>query len=94
MFIILFVRFGMLAEGPPFEKELPTRLAVGSYCVLSICNFSFSPFWFCGRGLGFDRSSSCPLLTCYLFCKEMLSLTLRAYDRLGLLTVALPWPFT
>ena len=36
-----------VAEWPPFRKELSTRLAVYSHCILSICNFSFSR---CGFG--------------------------------------------
>ena len=30
-----------VAEWPPFGKELPTRLAVCSHCILSICNCSY-----------------------------------------------------
>ena len=41
------VRFGF-AERPHFGKELPTRLAVCSHCILSICNFSVSRFGFEG----------------------------------------------
>ena len=35
-----------VAELPSFGKELPTRLAECSNCILSICNFSYFPFWF------------------------------------------------
>ena len=55
-----------VAEWPSFGKELPTRLAVGSFCILSICNFSyFSVFGFEG-GVVFDCSSSCScsMLSC------------------------------
>ena len=31
---------------PPFGKELPTRLTIFSLCILTICNFSYFPFWF------------------------------------------------
>ena len=54
-----------VAEWPPFGKELPARLAVCSHCILSICNFSYFPSWFRERGLVFDCSGSCLLLTCY-----------------------------
>ena len=36
------------AEWLPFGKELPTRLAVCSHCIVSICNFSYFPFCFEG----------------------------------------------
>ena len=38
-----------VAEWPPFGKELSTRLAICSLCILTICNFSYFPFWFRGR---------------------------------------------
>ena len=37
-----------VAEGPSFEKELPTRLTISSLCSLTICSFSYFPFWFEG----------------------------------------------
>ena len=39
----------LVAEWPPFGKELPFRLAVSSHCILSICNFSYFPFGFESR---------------------------------------------
>ena len=33
-----------------FWKELSIRLVMCSYCIISICNFSFFPFWFWERG--------------------------------------------
>ena len=30
-----------VAEWPPFGKELLTRLAICSLCILTICNFSY-----------------------------------------------------
>ena len=35
-----------VAEWPPFGKELLTRLTIYSLCSLTICNFSYFPFWF------------------------------------------------
>ena len=37
-----------VAEWPPFGKELPTRLAMCSHCILSICNLVISRFGFEG----------------------------------------------
>ena len=34
------------SEWPPFGKELLTRLTICSLCMLTICNFSYVPFWF------------------------------------------------
>ena len=34
-----------VADGPPFEKELPTRLTICSLCNLTIFNFSYFPFF-------------------------------------------------
>ena len=33
-----------VAEWPPSEKELSSRLALCSLCIMFICNFSY--FWF------------------------------------------------
>ena len=38
-----------VAEWQPFGKELPTRLAVCSHCILSICNCIYFPFGFEGE---------------------------------------------
>ena len=35
-----------VADIPPFGKELLTRLTLCSPCILTICNFSYFPFWF------------------------------------------------
>ena len=44
----------LVAEWPPFGKEMLTRLTICSLCILTICNFSYFPFWFRGRNLGSD----------------------------------------
>ena len=36
----------------PSGKELFTRLTIWSPCDLSICNFSYFPFWFRGLDIG------------------------------------------
>ena len=46
MFVHYTFSLVWVAEWPPFEKELPIRLAVCLHCNLSICNFSFFPFGF------------------------------------------------
>ena len=43
-----------VAEWPPFEKELLTRLTKCSLCFLTIGNFSYFPFVFLGLHLGAD----------------------------------------
>ena len=52
MFYLMFVHNTFssvwVAEWPPFGKEPPTRLALCSHCILSICNYSFSRFGFEG----------------------------------------------
>ena len=50
-FHILF-RSVWVAEWPPFGKELLTRLTICSFCILTICNLSYFPFWVCGLDLG------------------------------------------
>ena len=35
-----------VAEWPPIGKELLTRLTLFPLCMLTICNFSYFPFWF------------------------------------------------
>ena len=35
-----------VAEWPPPGKKLLTRLTICSLCILTICNFSYFPFWF------------------------------------------------
>ena len=32
-------------EWPPFGKELITRLTISCFCILTIFNFSYFPFW-------------------------------------------------
>ena len=51
--------------GPPFEKELTTRLTLCSLYIMSICKFSCLPFSLLGPDLSSDYSSSWSLLTCY-----------------------------
>ena len=36
----------LVAEWPPFGKELLTRLTMCYFYILAICNFSYFPFWF------------------------------------------------
>ena len=43
------------AKWPPFWKKLLNRLPICSLHVLTICYFSFFPFWFLGLDLGSDR---------------------------------------
>ena len=35
-----------VAEWPSFGKELLTRLTICSLCILTMCDFSYFPFWF------------------------------------------------
>ena len=65
MFVLNTLRSIWVAEWPPFGKELPTRLAICSHCILSICNFIHFPFRFRGRGDVFKCFGSSSLLTCY-----------------------------
>ena len=55
-FVLLFLHntFSLVwvAEWPPLGKELSTRVAVCSHCLLSVFNFSFFPFGLEG-GFGF-----------------------------------------
>ena len=37
-----------VAEWPPFGKLLLNRMTICSLCDLTICNFSYFPFWFWG----------------------------------------------
>ena len=52
-----------IAEWPPFEKEMLTRRTIYSLCILTICNFSYFPFWFWVLDLGSDCFSSWSLHT-------------------------------
>ena len=36
----------LVAEWPPFGKELLIRLTTCSLFILTICSFSYFPFWF------------------------------------------------
>ena len=38
----------LVAEWPYFKKELLPLLTICSLCILTLCNFSFFPFWFKG----------------------------------------------
>ena len=51
MFIDCTFSSVLVAEWPSFGKELPSRLAVCSLCILSICNFSYFLFGLESRGL-------------------------------------------
>ena len=57
-----------IADWPPFGKELITRLSIRSDRKLSICNFSYSPFWF--RRRDFVSACSWSLLTLYIFAGQ------------------------
>ena len=50
MFHFVFVHYTfssvLVAEWPPFGKHLPARLAMCSYCLLSICNIYLFSVWF------------------------------------------------
>ena len=56
----------MVAEWPPIGKELFSRLAICSHCIVYICCFSYYPFWFRGHGFGSDCIISWSLLTVLL----------------------------
>ena len=53
----------LVAEWPPFEKELFTRLTLGSLFILTIRNCSYFPFWFSGMDFGSDCFCSWSLHT-------------------------------
>ena len=42
-------------------------VTICSLCILTICNFSYFPFWFLVLDLGTDRFSSWSLHTFYFF---------------------------
>ena len=46
-----------IAEKPPFGEKLLTRLTICSLCSMTICNFSYFPFWFLGLDLGLIASA-------------------------------------
>ena len=48
----------LVAEWPYFGKELLPRLTICSLCILTLCHFSYFPFWFWGLDLGSDCFSS------------------------------------
>ena len=62
------VRF-WVSKWPPFGKELLTQFTICSLkCMLTICDFSFSPFlFFLVRDLGSDWSRTWSLHTCYFY---------------------------
>ena len=49
---------GWVAEWPPFGKKLLTRLTICSLSILTICKFSYFPFWILWLDLGSDCFSS------------------------------------
>ena len=57
----------LVAEGPHFGKEMLTRLAVCSLCIMSNCNFNSFPSCFLGQVLGSAFTNSLSFLTFY-FC--------------------------
>ena len=48
MFVHIIFSSAWAAEWSPFGKELSTRLTICSLCILTVCNFSYFPFWFEG----------------------------------------------
>ena len=50
MFHFMFVHYTfssvLVAEWPPFGKELPARLAICSHCILSFVIFIYFPLWY------------------------------------------------
>ena len=46
MFVHIIFSSVSVADWPPFGKELLTWLTICSLCILTICNFSYFPFWF------------------------------------------------
>ena len=57
MFHLMFVHYTLssvlVAEWPPFGKQLPARLAICPHCLLSICNFYLFPILVLRAGFGF-----------------------------------------
>ena len=57
MFHFMFVHYTFspvwVAEGPPFGKKLPARLAICSHCILSICNIYLFPALVLRTGFAF-----------------------------------------
>ena len=47
MFHFMFAHFSLssvlVAEWPPFGKQLPARLTICSHCILSLCNIYLFP---------------------------------------------------
>ena len=52
-----------VAEWPHFWKELLTRLTTCSLCILTICNFSYFPFFEGDLGSDCFSSGHCILFT-------------------------------
>ena len=46
MFVHISLSSVYVAECQPFGKKLLTRLIICSLCIMTICNFSYFPFWF------------------------------------------------
>ena len=53
----------LVAEWPPFGKELLTRLTVCFLYTLPICNVTYFQFWFRGQAVGSHCTISWSLLT-------------------------------
>ena len=54
-----------VAEWPPPGKKLP-RLTICSLCIMSICCYSYFPFWFQRQ----DFCSDCPVPGHYILFKS------------------------
>ena len=46
--VCLYYFSSVLVDGWPYfgEKKLLPRLTICSLCILTLCNFSYFPFWF------------------------------------------------
>ena len=45
-FVHIILSSVLVTEWPPFEKYRLTRSIICSLCILTICDFSYSPFWY------------------------------------------------
>ena len=70
MFSLIISGLVKEAEWPPFGKGPLICLTIFSLCIMSICNFSYFPFWFLGQDFRSDRISSWSLLMIYFYQKE------------------------
>ena len=64
---IILVRFRLLS-GHLLEKKAAHSVNHVLFCILTICNISYFPFWFLGLDVGSDCFSSWSLYTSYYCC--------------------------